>query len=44
MDAELVSLRIDFIIKHIDLAMSDLSNIEIEDFGKSSIILFRTSL
>ena len=38
MDAELVSLRIDFIIKHIDLAMSDLSNIEIEDFGENSLL------
>lgn len=38
MDTELISLRIDFIIKHIDLAFSDLSNVEIDDFGENSLL------
>ena len=38
MDVELISLRIDFIIKQIDLAISDLSDVKIEDFHENSLL------
>lgn len=38
MDKELVSLRIDQILKHIDLVTSDLSNVNLENFGEYSLL------
>lgn len=38
MDKELISSRIDFIIKHIDLAISDLKNVELENFDENSLL------
>ena len=38
MDKELVRLRIDEIIKHIDFATSDLESVELKDFGANSLL------
>ena len=38
MDVELISLRIDFIIKHIDLATEDIKDVELKDFDEDSLI------
>lgn len=37
MDKELISLRIDEIIKHIDLATNDLAGVDLKDFGEYSL-------
>ena len=39
MDKELISLRIDYVIKHIDLATDDIKNIALEDFDEYSYLL-----
>ena len=38
MDKELISLRIYEIVKHIDLAINDLSNVKEEDFTENSLL------
>ena len=38
MDKELISLRIDYVIKHIDLATDDIKNIALEDFDEYSLV------
>lgn len=43
MDKELIQLRIDEIIKHIDLAMSDLKDIELKDFSGTSLLARATA-
>lgn len=43
MDKELVCLRIDEIIKHIDIATSDLKEIELEDFKGTSLLARATA-
>ncbi len=43
MDKELVSLRIDEIIKHIDLATSDLKDVKLENFIGTSLLARATA-
>lgn len=38
MDKELISLRIDEIVKHIDMATSDLKDVELENFSGNSLL------
>ncbi len=43
MDKELISLRIDEIIKHIDFATTDLKEVELKDFNGNSLLARATS-
>ena len=38
MDKELISLRIDEIIKHVDMATSDLKEVKLENFSGNSLL------
>lgn len=43
MDKELLSLRIDEVIKHIDFATKDLEDIKLEDFNGNSLLARATA-
>lgn len=43
MDKELLSLRIDEILKHIDLAINDLQDVELKDFVGTSLLARATA-
>ena len=43
MDKELIQLRIDEIVKHIDLAMTDLGDISLENFSGVSLLARATA-
>lgn len=43
MDKELLSLRIDEILKHIDLAINDLQDVELNDFVGTSLLARATA-